>query len=344
MDALTNTLIRDYWHLVAHRSELAQAGDYVRLDWPLGELVVFNDADTIIAFDNLCPHRGVRYFTDDAGNGRIACPYHGWSFRQGELRIPLRQTFDAAEIAGARLNTFQTAWCGDFLFAALAPVQSLEAQLGGTGPALTAVSRQITARRDFNAFAWQSNWRVAVENALETYHVGAIHPETLGRLGLAEPDADTVFDGGSSTYTARIGDERTRSGLERMKRFFDTDHAFDGYWTVHVFPFAMLSSTYGYSYSMQTFFPAAAAGQSWFTSRLLTARAKPGAEAALDGFFESTATMNRRVFDEDHAICARVSPLYDMAKPDRFFAPSELRVRRLHSHLTALRDQPGDHG
>ena len=120
MDALSDTLIRDYWHLVAHRSELARPGDYVRLDWPLGELALFNDEGAVIAFDNLCPHRGARYFVEDAGSGRIACPYHGWGFRDGELRIPLRQTFEAAEIAEARLNTYRTAWCGDFLFVGLA--------------------------------------------------------------------------------------------------------------------------------------------------------------------------------------------------------------------------------
>jgi phenylpropionate dioxygenase-like ring-hydroxylating dioxygenase large terminal subunit len=334
VDALAAKLTRDYWHLVAHRSELAAPGDYVRLDWPLGELVLFNDNGDIVAFDNLCPHRGARYFVEDVGNGRIACPYHGWSFRDGTLRIPLRQTFDAEEIATARLNTYQTAWCGDFLFAGAAPVQDLTGQLGATGPTLETVSRQITARRDFNAFEWRSKWRVAVENALEGYHVNAIHPQTLAPLGLV--DDETTFDGGGSTYTARIGDDRTRKGLDRMARFFDIDHAYDGYWTVHVFPFAMLSSTYGYSYSLQTFFPAPTADRTWFTSRLLTAKVRPGSESVLDGFFESTARVNRQVFEEDHAICSRVSPLFDMGKTGRFFAASELRVRRLHQMLAAL--------
>jgi phenylpropionate dioxygenase-like ring-hydroxylating dioxygenase large terminal subunit len=334
VDALADKLTRDYWHLVAHRSEVAQPGDYVRLDWPLGELVLFNDEGAVIAFDNLCPHRGARYFIEDAGNGRIACPYHGWGFRNGSLRIPLRSTFDAAEIAGARLNAYQTAWCGDFMFAGLAPVQSLDGQLGEMAQTVAAVSRQIAARRDFNAFDWQSNWRVAVENALEGYHVSAIHPQTLGPLGLI--DDETIFTEGGSIYTARIGDARTARGLERMKRFFDIDLAYDGYWTAHLFPFAMLSSTFGYSYSMQSFFPAVEGGRTRFTSRLLTAKTRPGSEAALDGFFESTAKVNRQVFEEDHAICARVSPLYDMAKAGRFFAGSELRVRELCRRLATL--------
>lgn len=334
MEALAEKLTRDYWHLVAHRNELVNAGDYVRLDWPLGELVLFNDEGAVIAFDNLCPHRGARYFTDHAGNGRIACPYHGWGFRGGELRIPLRRTFDEAEIVGAELNTYKTAWCGDFLFAGIAPKQPLADQLGGVAQQLSDISRQIAARRDFNACPWNSNWRVAVENALEGYHVGAIHPDTLVPLGLV--DDETIFEGGGSVYTAHITDERTRKGLERIRRFFDIDYVHDGYWTIHVFPFAMLSSTFGYSYSMQTFFPAADRSRSWFTSRLLTSKIKPGAEDVLEGFFDSSARLNWQVFEEDHAICARVSPLYDMAKSGRYFANSEVRVRELHKVLAEL--------
>ena len=331
MDALAEKLTRGYWHLVAHRSELAQAGDYVRLDWPLGELVLFNDNGAVIAFDNLCPHRGARYFTEDAGNGRIACPYHGWGFRDGELRIPLRQTFDAAEIAGARLNSFPTAWCGDFLFAGHTPEQPLPEQLGDLAETLATTSQQIEGRRDFNAFAWQSDWRVAVENALEGYHVNAIHPQTLAPLRLI--DDQTKFGGGNSVYTARIGDERTAKGLERLSRFFDIGAAYQGYWTAHIFPFAMLSSTHGYSYSLQSFFPAREANRTWFSSRLLASRIKPGAETLLESFFASTAKVNRQVFEEDHA---RVSPLYDMTRAGRFFAASELRVRELHRILAAL--------
>lgn len=333
VDALTDRLVRDCWHLVAHRCEVARPGDYLRLDWPLGELVLFNDEGAIVAFDNLCPHRGARFFVEHAGEGRIACPYHGWGFRDGALRIPLKSTFDPAEIASAALNRYQVAWCGDFLFAAVAPAQPLADQLDAVAPVLEAVSRQIADRRDLNAFPWRSNWRVAVENALEGYHVNAIHPQTLAPLALE--DDETAYSGGNSIYTARIGDERTRKGLERMRRFFDIDHAYDGYWTVHVFPFAMLSSTYGYSYSLQTFLPAAQPDETWFTSRLLAARAKPGAEGVLNGFFDSSAALNRQVFEEDHAICARVSPLYDMTKAGRFFARSEDRVRRLHAVLAA---------
>ena len=46
--------------------------------------------------------------------------------------------------------------------------------------------------------------------------------------------------------------------------------------------------------------------------------------------------MNRRIFDEDRAICERVSPAYDLDKPVRAFARSEERLRLLHERLTNL--------
>ena len=60
----------------------------------------------------------------------------------------------------------------------------------------------------------------------------------------------------------------------------------------------------------------------------------PGYSAAVDAFLDSSARVNRQVFDEAHAICAR--PLYDLTAPDRIFAPGEERVARLHATLIAM--------
>ena len=43
MTAIDKTLIESFWHLAAHRTELDRPGDYLRLDWMAGELVLFND-------------------------------------------------------------------------------------------------------------------------------------------------------------------------------------------------------------------------------------------------------------------------------------------------------------
>ena len=48
MNLLDQTLLNDFWHLVAHRSELAETGAFLRLDWAPGDLVLHNDEGEII--------------------------------------------------------------------------------------------------------------------------------------------------------------------------------------------------------------------------------------------------------------------------------------------------------
>jgi phenylpropionate dioxygenase-like ring-hydroxylating dioxygenase large terminal subunit len=83
------SLFKDYWHLICHRKEVPAAGDYLRLDTPVGDLVIFNDAGDIMAFDNLCPHRGARMFSGSAGRQAATCKYHGWSYNRGRVIVPV---------------------------------------------------------------------------------------------------------------------------------------------------------------------------------------------------------------------------------------------------------------
>jgi hypothetical protein len=66
----------------------------------------------------------------------------------------------------------------------------------------------------------------------------------------------------------------------------------------------MLSSTYGYSYSLQNFFPAIGNNERTnFASRLLTTNAASiNASQILKPFFDSTSVVNKMVFKEDHEI------------------------------------------
>ena len=245
MNGLEETLAREWWHLVAHRSELATPKDFVRLSWPLGELVLFNDQGSIVAFDNLCPHRGTRLFLDHDGNGPAACPYHGWTFRNGAVRIPPAHAVSSEDRERARLNAYRTEWCGDFLFAGVEPRSPLDVQLGAIGAWLEGVSHDIVGRRDTNAYDYECHWRVAVENALEADHVEMIHPETLATLALQPGRFD--FAGANSSWFTEVGDPRIAKRLDALGRHFDLQQAHPGYVNVLVFPFAMLSSTFGYS-------------------------------------------------------------------------------------------------
>jgi phenylpropionate dioxygenase-like ring-hydroxylating dioxygenase large terminal subunit len=334
-DTLVTRLTHDYWHLVAHRSELARPGDYVRLDWPLGELVLFNDEGEIIAFDNICPHRGGRFFVEDAGAGRAVCPYHGWSYRRGMVRAARPELFDACDLQRADLASFQIAWCGGFLFVGVAPVAPLDRQLAGLAEELAAVSEDIERRADLDVRRLPIDWRVLVENALESEHVNAVHGETLAPLALND-EQETLY-GDNCAYAAAVGAGRTAKALAGVRRFFDARHGADGYRSLYLFPFAMLSSTYGLTYGLQTYLPAAEGRSTHFRSRLLAVRSAPDREAITAPFLTSAAQFNRRVFDEDAAICARVSPHYDLDGPQRIFGKREARVAHFVGTLQRIR-------
>jgi phenylpropionate dioxygenase-like ring-hydroxylating dioxygenase large terminal subunit len=300
------SLFKDYWHLICHRNEVPAAGDYLRLDTPLGDLVIFNDAGDIMAFDNLCPHRGARMFSGSAGRQAATCKYHGWSYNRGRVIVPMTAEFTGCDTSTARLNKYQVDWCGDFLFVGVAPRVPLCDQLGEVAGVLENISFNVAQRLDLNSYEFECDWTIAVENALEPYHIAMVHPETLGTLELQA--GTNEYHGENSIWYAPLGNTRVQKQLRSLKKYFAIDFGYEGYMSIYLYPFTMISSTFGYSYSLQHFFPAAGGREATsFSSRLLgTHVAGEDARKLLAPLLDSTAEVNRRVFDEDHQICKLV--------------------------------------
>jgi phenylpropionate dioxygenase-like ring-hydroxylating dioxygenase large terminal subunit len=321
------SLVRRYWHMLCHRRELPTAGDYLRLETCIGDVVVFNDGKDLVVFDNRCVHRGALIFTGTDGNQPATCGYHGWTYSHGMVIIPEREKFTGCDLSKARLNTFATDWCGDFLFFGVAPAQTLYDQLADTAEVLENISFNIDARHDVNEYTYECYWPLAIENALEPYHISLIHPQTLAMLELE--DGENTFTGRNSVWRASVGNARLRKQLSNLKRFFNIDYGYEGYLSLYLFPFTMLSSTFGYSYSLQSFFPRDAAGKTTsFSSRLLTAATRDAqAAAVLSSFFSSTAQVNRKVFGEDHDVCKRMPRDSWSAEPLKFASNSEEKIQ-----------------
>lgn len=325
MGARSLRLWEDYWHLVCHRSEVADPREFVRLDVHGKEVVVFNDGESVVAFDNRCPHRGARIFDGTHGNQRFVCQYHGWSYSKGRLFVARKQSFAHCPIEEADLNRFATEWLGDFLFVSKSPIMPLAKQLQDVAPILQSISGGLSRRLDFNAFTYECDWRVAVENALEPYHVALIHPDTLNTLELS-PGRDEFF-GLNSIWYSELGNNRMSKRLKSLSRLFDLTYQYEGYMSIFMFPFTMLSGTYGFSYSLQNFMPSAQPERTNFVSRLFSSRLASNVKPELlDGFFESSAAMNRATFDEDHEICKRVPFDSWSPEPPRFWSTAEEKV------------------
>ncbi|PRX34527.1 phenylpropionate dioxygenase-like ring-hydroxylating dioxygenase large terminal subunit [Paraburkholderia sp. BL18I3N2] len=333
---LDRILFEQYWHLACHRRELANDGDFIKFDGVSGEIVLFNDNGEIVAFDNTCPHRGARIYTDEHGNRPATCGYHGWTYKNGTIIVPEKARFKSCDIDRARFNTFQVDWCGDFVFFAIKPRTDLYEQLGKSADILENISFNVDRRLDLNRYDYECYWPLAVENALEPYHIAAVHTETLATLQLG--DGQNVFDGANSIWYAPLGNARLANQLARLRRLFNIDYQYEGYMSLYIFPFTMISSTYGYSYSLQNFFPARQGeSRTRFTSRLYASNTlNENATRVLDSFFESTVRMNQQVFDEDHDICKLLPKESWSTDALRFPSDAEVKIDHFRQSCRAV--------
>jgi nitrite reductase/ring-hydroxylating ferredoxin subunit len=71
------------WLLLAHDSEIPNSGDFVVRDMAEDNVIIARDREGNVNVSlNVCPHRGMRVCTAEAGNKPIhQCIYHGWAFK-----------------------------------------------------------------------------------------------------------------------------------------------------------------------------------------------------------------------------------------------------------------------
>lgn len=315
-----------YWHLICHKSEVEKARDFVRVQTFAGDVVAVNNGTEVQVFDNLCPHRGAQIFDQNFGNRPFVCPYHGWSFANSKIRIADKEQFDHCLNKKLTINSYKTCWVGNFLFFAIDPIHEIHAQLGGLEKDIEKISESISYRHDCNAYKYDSIWQIAVENALEPYHVSAIHPQSLARLKLGQ--GENRYYGSNSAWFTEVGDTRTTSRLNRLSRMFDLSYQHKGYVNIYLFPFSMISSTFGLSYSIQNFFPDFGINSTSFVSRLYSSRLKNEQNRPIiSSFLDSTAALNRQVFEEDQLICSRIPPSsWSPNAPDFYASHDEERI------------------
>ena len=177
---------------------------------------------------------------------------------------------------------------------------------------------------------------MAVENALEPYHIGIVHPTSLETLQLEA--GVNEYHGQNSILYAPVGNARVNRQQRMLKKQFAIDYACEGYMSVYLFPFTMISLTHGHSYSLQHFFPLARDQDSChFSSRLLLTHAAGGnVHKILAPLFASTAQVNRKVFAEDHEVCKLVPRASWSMAPLRYASVAEDKIGRFRGGLPGV--------
>jgi phenylpropionate dioxygenase-like ring-hydroxylating dioxygenase large terminal subunit len=170
------------WQIVCHVSSVARPGDYFTFDLGPDSVLVLRGQDgEIRAFHNVCRHRAAR-LAEGQGKcpGVITCPYHGWSYGlDGALRgVPLRESFPGLDRDALGLLPVRSEVLLGFVFVCLAgdPVplaQTWAEFLPDFEPYRFAEMQPLAPIYEER---WNVDWKVAMDNYLESYHVPIGHP------------------------------------------------------------------------------------------------------------------------------------------------------------------------
>jgi nitrite reductase/ring-hydroxylating ferredoxin subunit len=171
--------------LAGFSGDLPEPGARLLFDAAGPPILIVRGRDGVLsAFLNLCTHRGSRIVNDCSPSRRLVCPHHGWSFDlAGELvSTPLPQAFDEMERKERSLVRVPVAeWNGLVFVRARAgdDVLDVEEWLGGLAPLFTALDLAGLVPVKTSTLGVRANWKMALDTFCETYHVPALHRDTL---------------------------------------------------------------------------------------------------------------------------------------------------------------------
>ena len=176
-------VLRPSWQIACHVSQVPKAGDYCTLELGSDSLLIVRDREQRVkAYHNVCRHRGARIL-DGAGRcpGTIVCPYHGWSYNlDGALiGVPGRDSFPGLERSAHGLKRVHVEVALGFVFVCLAetPPPSMQERFAPFMEELAPYRfEEMQPLVPLSHENWDVDWKVAMDNYLESYHVPVGHP------------------------------------------------------------------------------------------------------------------------------------------------------------------------
>jgi phenylpropionate dioxygenase-like ring-hydroxylating dioxygenase large terminal subunit len=177
---------------------LLNPGDWMTHDYTGVPILLARRADgTLSASLNVCRHRGARVAEGcGTGVGSFSCPYHGWTYGlDGKLVArPDELSFTGHDRATAGLRTLPLAEKYGMVWVCPTPGATLDIDglLSGLATDFSAYGFDTFHHYETRVLQRRINWKLAVDTFLESYHIGALHYDTIGPLYYANR---STFDG-----------------------------------------------------------------------------------------------------------------------------------------------------
>jgi choline monooxygenase len=173
-------------------------------------LLVHGDDDVIRAFDNVCLHRGAPLVASCGNEARLTCPYHAWVYRlDGQLvGAPYMQRGDQPfDPQPHRLGELSAeVWEGLVFVNAHTDPTPLAASLGGLTEVVEPFRMADYVPVHQQVDVWATNWKLLVENFMDTYHVFKVHRATFGVD--SDSPTNTTMHPGTDTWAYHVALDR----------------------------------------------------------------------------------------------------------------------------------------
>jgi len=191
------------WHLVATTAEFPTNGSYRTLDMFGRPILLRREGSDIHGFLNVCSHRNSKLTTKSRGCSKvIKCGYHGWEYHGSTgatQKIPDAPSFKPRKNKGhVGLAQVQVAVYGGLVFVSL---ESHEPPFGGLfEKEFASIGERNLASGNIGMreVVCPVNWKAAVENTLESYHVSEVHPKTFRVAPVEDDCSHQMFEDGST--------------------------------------------------------------------------------------------------------------------------------------------------
>lgn len=207
------------WVYAGVASVLSEPGDYKVV--PIANesvIVVRTKQGELRAFYNVCRHRGARLCSATGGHlkGAIQCRYHAWTYGLDGQLIGAPNVLNLDDFDRASFGLFPVAlqtWQGLIWLNISDTPPSLAGQISdpaveifaGNGPIAhyNIANLQVAETITYDV---QANWKLIMENTLECYHCGPMHPELCAllpqyRTGLIDDNTGATFAPGIEAFT-----------------------------------------------------------------------------------------------------------------------------------------------
>lgn len=173
------------WIAVGPQRWVRESGDYFTVD-DLGQalIIVRGKNGALSALVNSCRHRGTRILEGRGNVPAIRCPYHDWKYSlDGRLRhVPRHEGFEAFDREDHGLRRVRVDTFAGFVWVNLQPdAPDLRSTLNGIDEEIAPYALEDMVPIQEKIWTVKCNWKAVLDNATESYHLNAVHGQSVDK-------------------------------------------------------------------------------------------------------------------------------------------------------------------